>query len=321
MRFLALYTLRAKPAKAHRKRRTKAEMQHAQDEHAMVAAMDLSDKRRHAVNSRWSKHRELAILAAADASDRELAIVAPPLHVADTDVVKLPNLSVDDLKPLAVETLSFNPALQSAKDYKLELDIFSSMSRLVSLSAIAECVKRDERSVRRTARLTTSMIVFSRKWRRLGLAQRLCHHLRTLGGDDFEPLQYLMKDKFDEVMLPVRMLEAIFRHDNKVVRGTKVAVKAKLMMLQTSHHYLRSDKSKYVSTRYKDATTMVPIEAATPECLLGARLQQLGDLTWEQSQFKLCGRIPVRDEHASNSFVRLWSLRTSAVVTSLRFLV
>ena len=211
-----------------RRRRTKAELALCQ-EVALPAAESLSEKRRNAALTRWRQPR----VTTPEVVDQ--VVMVPPFEVADVQVAKLP-MPKEDLKELAAIVLDFDPS-ETAEAYKEELDTFVNMSQLVSLSAVANVVSRDERTVRRTARLIAATLVLAKKWRPLGCAKRLHHHLQRIGGDRFVALQYLVKDKYDEVALPVKQLEEIRRARGIVgapggaSKGAKHTVTAKLVML------------------------------------------------------------------------------------------
>ncbi len=308
----------AKAAPKRRKRRTREQLEletHLRD-HSM---MSLADKRRDAANSRWRKVRESKAsersfndltgrqapeaAAALVAQERQMVEMEPPLQVAEVELSKFP-MEITELQPLAQDVLSF--AAETPAAYKEELDVFNHMSRLASLSSVGIALKRDERTVRRTARLMAVVIVLSKKWRKLGSVQRIHQHLRTIceaESADFTALQFLLKDKYDEVSLPVKQLEEIRQRQGNtgpIVPGAKHTVTAKLVMLKVSEHYLWRVAGKYVTARFQDANIMIPVEATTPECMLGARKTQLPDLSWQRATFKICGRLAIRDDHPSN---------------------
>ncbi len=244
-------------------------------------------------HKRWLSLHQVLLFLRTSCLRRSLRAVAP-----------------EKLEPLAKQITSFDPK-ETAADYKTELDVFNKMSRVVSFSSVAETVGRDEKTVRKIFRLTAAIVVLSKRYRKLMAAQRVHHHLREVSGGDFAALQFLLKDKFDELALRVRQLEDVRAQagvkGRRIVSGSKKTVISKLVMLTSSTHCLWRVKNEYVSLRARDSTTICPIEAATGEGMLAARQRQLSDLSWYLETFELCGRISVADEHPSNG-VSDWRL-------------
>ena len=274
-----------------------------------IPVVSVSDKRREAIKARWSKRRELDTaqgeVACESKAAEDFLWETMPLQGSSTSLVNM-GLETAVTDPLCRRAVNFNPT-ETAEQYKRELDVFNSMVHMVSTKAVAEHLKLDEKTVKRTSRLLSAMCVLSKRGRNLWTAQRVHEHLKSIsgGGDKFRALQYLIKDSFDEVSLPVNTLSDVRGVDEKNDKtiGTRESAITKLVQQTSSTHCLWRVHGQYIRLRLRQPTTLTPIDRTTAECMLGAALRQFPDeeVKWAEQTFWQGGRISVADEHPSNS--------------------
>ncbi len=300
---------------ARRKRRAAAEIEIERQaaQCALVpegAEHTLSEKRSAAAKARWDKNRQRdrdadAILA------EPVGALAGPVGVLEDDTAA--NVLPIDLAPetcaaIAEHGVMFNPESETTKDYTLELQVFNKMLRLVSSSAVADAVQKDERTVRKVFRLVSALAVLHGRYRKLFSIKRVHRHLQHVGGASFRAMQFLVKEKFDIVTLRVRQDDGAKLEDSK--DGNSEVVKAKLLQVTSSYHCLWKVHSRYISLRSRNPGTLASVESESAECTLAGLRSQQADLTWFKNHFELAGRISVADEHPSNGKAD-WALQES----------
>ena len=295
------------PAKRQRRKRKSKVLKEIEDEAAALRrlTMTLSEKRSAAAKARWTKRDSLGPSHdLPSASARPAAVV--PLADEELKVMDI-GLSKDQSLKIAQQALSFNPG-ESPENYKFELDVFNHMLNIVSFTSVGQSLGKDERTIRRTVRLMSALTVLHKRYRNICAVKRVHYHLQRIGGDNFRPMQFLLKDKYDIVTLRVRQFERVddppetgSKEGSKdAIDGKKQTVTSKLLQLRSSFHCLWKVHGRYISCRQRNPTTLVPVECETAECTTQAVDSQLGDLTWFRDTFEVTGRVSVADEHPSN---------------------
>ena len=251
-----------------------------------------------AAKARWGPHRRRA--AANDGGDNAQGVAAtlPAQQISQNQLQLV--LSTEDAQSNALVLAPLASPIPSHIKGSTEKKVLKASKHIASYAAIGRQLKVAPHTVQRKMRLQAAAIFFAyphRMWRTVmttyEFLQREC--------SDFKAVLHLLKHRFDEFMIALRLSEV--PPDQALWLATaqkRHRVMAKLEQIYTKHSFLFRANGCHFELEAEVPTCLKPLASVHAECVLSVVESQERGNEWSAQTFPHRGRMTVADNHASN---------------------
>ena len=194
---------------------------------------------------------------------------------------------------------AFEAPLRSPKNNKAR-EVFKENKHVASSVAISKHLGIHRDTVKAKMRHMAAVIAFGAKHRWWKVVMTVYCFFRDLAAD-FAPILHVQKQRFDEVMLTLRVNELPADWPAALLSNKKDVVRAKLMQINTAHACLFRAQGCHFSLEASLPTVIKPIESTHAELIKATCVDQSGEIPWVATAFQQRRRISVSDNHPSNA--------------------
>ena len=286
------------------------------------APMSREERARRAAQARWRKRSE------AEESSREVApadslpagVLALVPHVPPEACEPGTMVSFSKSFPTDLEALAaMKPVEPKRPNYQVESLLIMHSTQVLSMKAMAEVMRKDEKTVATKSRLLAAVVVLSRRYRMFKTFED-ANQKQKDSRQRTVPLMCVQREQYDGVSFKLRVGEGASSDSDQEHQGEKrdvtkdkAAVAAKLLQVTTGFACLWRCGGKCQSIISKGPTTLRPIEADSAPCLVDGLTKECNQPPWMREEFINNVRLVIADDAGQNgmadayiAYIRQW---------------
>ena len=267
--------------------RNKPKVLDSLDDGEAPAKLSKAARASRAAAARWQQVADNA--AESEAPMSELAIP----KAADLQIQLYDGHS--DMKSLVEHILK---PVQNKTPTRDQLRLMSVANHCVSVKAIGQSMRIDEKTVRRRMRLMSATMLIGCRVRMMFAISAVDSFLHDKC-NDCRRLMWTTKQRYDEMEIRLTLTEAVKALVGKT-KEHKDKVRVKLMQVTVVHQALWQAGGKFLSMNATLPTALQPIEKTSGACVKAVVMKQAKCPDWAQKHFKNRTRLSIKDDHRSN---------------------
>ena len=186
--------------------------------------------------------------------------------------------------------------------------LFDMLAHSSSHVAMASRAKVSAPTVKLRLRQLASIILFSSRVRMWSAIQRV-HDLLSSRYDDYLPLLHVVKQRYDEFSLKLKVSNCVDDADGDGDADDEISawrrdddvIVAKLMQTRVDHAFLFRADNQLITLESSLPSILKPVESTHAKNIKEACRQCAGDCKWADETFNDALRISLHDAHPSNA--------------------